>query len=447
MSGPEEELRRLRDEVKEAEESAEEAREGAEGAQESAHEAQEGAQEAREGAEGALVGAEGAAGRAQRAAREAEHHELTTEERSKEFLVDRRPAEDAENAYGTPGRPLKRASAFYMGFMGAVGALLAFWIGQQILSIRSILVLILVAAFLAVGLNPAVEFFLRRGMKRPWAVLTVSLGVLAALTLFVVAVVPLITSQVTTITEEAPSWAEAMRSNATFQSLDDRYGIVDRVKETFQGGQFASAAFGGVLNAGLAVLGAIANAFVILVLMLYFLASLPAIKRFFYRFAPATRRERVTYLGDQILANVGSYVSGAFVVATVAGLASLVFLFSVGLGEYAIALAAVVAILDVIPMIGATLGALIVTAIAFATDPKIGLVTLVFYIVYQQFENYVVYPRVMGRAVDIPGSLIVVAALVGAGLLGVVGALLAVPTAAAIQLITKEVFLPQQEVR
>jgi predicted PurR-regulated permease PerM len=440
VNEPEEELRRLRDEVKEAEESAEEAREGAEGAQ-------EGAQEAREGAEDALVGAEGAAGRAQRAAREAEHRDLTSEERSKQFLVDRRPVEDADDTYGTPGRPLRRASAFYMGFMGAVGALLAFWIGQQILSIRSILVLILVAAFLAVGLNPAVEFFLRRGMKRPWAVLSVSVGVLAAITLFVVAVVPLITSQVTTIADEAPSWAEEMRSNATFQSLDDRYGIVDRVKEAFQGGRFASTLFGGVLNAGLAVLGAIANAFVILVLMLYFLASLPAIKRFFYRFAPATRRERVTYLGDQILANVGSYVSGAFIVATVAGLASLVFLFSVGLGQYAIALAAVVAILDVIPMIGATLGALVVTAIAFATDPKIGLITLVFYIVYQQFENYVVYPRVMGRAVDIPGSLIVIAALVGAGLLGVVGALLAVPTAAAIQLITKEVFLPQQDAR
>ena len=440
MSEPEEELRRLREEVKEAEESAEEAREGAEGAQEGAQEAQEGAQEAR-------VGAEGAAGRAQQAAAKAEHHDLTTEERSKEFLVDRRPVEDADESYGTPGRPLRRATAFYMGFMGAVGALLAFWLGQQILSIRSILVLILVAAFLAVGLNPAVEFFLRRGMKRPWAVLAVSLGVLAALALFVLAVVPLMTSQITTIADEAPTWAEQMRSNATFQSLDDRYGIVDRVKDAFQGGKFASTLFGGVLNAGLAVLGAIANAFVILVLMLYFLASLPSIKRFFYRFAPATRRERVTYLGDQILANVGSYVSGAFIVATVAGLASLIFLFSVGLGQYAIALAAVVAILDVIPMIGATLGALIVTAIAFATDPKIGLITLVFYIVYQQFENYVVYPRVMGRAVDIPGSLIVVAALVGAGLLGVVGALLAVPTAAAIQLITKEVFLPQQDTR
>lgn len=447
MSPAEDEVRRIRDEVKEAEETAEEAREGAEEAREGAEHAKDSAREAVDEAQDARGEAVGAAGRAAQAADRAAQHELTTEERSKDFLRDRLPDEEAKDSFGTPGRPLKRHSAFYMGFTGAVGALLAFWLGQQILSIRSILILILVAMFLAVGLNPAVEFFLRRGLKRPWAVLVVTAGVVLALVLFVVAIVPLITSQVTTIADEAPTWVEQFRSNQTFQSLDDRYGIVDRIKQSVQGGNWTSSIFGGVLNAGLAVLGAIANAFIIIVLMLYFLASLPSIKRFFYRFAPSSRRERVTFLGDQILANVGSYVSGAFIVATVAGVSSMIFLFSVGLGDFAVALAAVVAILDVIPMIGATLGALIVTAIAFGTDPKIGLITLVFYIVYQQFENYVVYPRVMGKAVDIPGSLIVIAALVGAGLLGVVGALLAVPTAAAIQLITKEVFLPRQDVR
>jgi predicted PurR-regulated permease PerM len=426
VSAAEDEIRRLRDEAKEAEESAEDAREGAEAAR------------------GEAVGA---AGRATAAAEKAERHELTVEERSEDFLRDRLPDEEAEHSYGAPGRPLKRHSAFYMGFTGAAGALLVFWLGQQILSIRSVLLLIVVAMFLAVGLNPAVEFLLRRGLKRPWAVLVVSLGVVAGLALFVVAVVPLITSQVTTIADEAPSWVERFRSNATFQQLDDRYGIIERIRSTVKDGNWTSSVFGGVLNAGLAVLGAIANAFIVVVLMLYFLASLPSIKRFFYRFAPSSRRERVTYLGDQILSNVGSYVSGAFVVATVAGVSTLVFLFAVGLGDVAVALAAIVAILDVIPMIGATLGALIVTAIAFGTDPKIGLISLVFYVVYQQFENYVVYPRVMGKAVDIPGSLIVIAALVGAGLLGVVGALLAVPTAAAVQLITKEVFLPQQDAR
>jgi predicted PurR-regulated permease PerM len=304
-----------------------------------------------------------------------------------------------------------------------------------------------VAMFLAVGLNPAVEFFLRRGLRRPAAVLLVISLVVAALVLFVLAIVPVISAQVTRITDRAPDWFRQLQTNPTVQELNDRYGLVDRAERALQAGNWANTVFGGVVDIGIAVLSAIANVFIVIVLMLYFLASLPAIKRFAYRFAPASRRERVTFLGDQILANVGGYVSGAFLVATAAGLSSLVFLFVVGLGEYAVALAVVVALLDVIPMIGATLGAVIVSAIGFATDPKIGLACVVFYVVYQQFENYVIYPRVMARSVDIPGSLIVVAALTGAALLGVIGALLAIPTAAALQLILKEVLLRRQDAR
>ena len=148
-----------------------------------------------------------------------------------------------------------------------------------------------------------------------------------------------------------------------------------------------------------------------------------------------------------MLDGVGGYVSGAFVVALCAGLSSLVFLFIVGLGEYAVALSFVVALLDVIPMIGATIGAVIVTAIGFATDPKIGLACLVFYLIYQQVENYAIYPRVMSRSVDIPGAMTVIAALVGAALLGVVGALLAIPTAAAILMLTREVLVRRQDAR
>jgi predicted PurR-regulated permease PerM len=129
------------------------------------------------------------------------------------------------------------------------------------------------------------------------------------------------------------------------------------------------------------------------------------------------------------------------VVATCAGVSSLIFLFIVGLSEYAVALAFVVALLDVIPMIGATIGAVIVTAIGFAEDPKIGIACIVFYLLYQQIENYVIYPRVMRRAVDIPGAVTVIAALLGGALLGVVGALLAIPTAAAVLLIIREVWV------
>ena len=182
-------------------------------------------------------------------------------------------------------------------------------------------------------------------------------------------------------------------------------------------------------------------------LTLYFLSSLDQTKTAFYRLAPASRRPRVTALGDRIIRSIGGYVSGAFIVALCAGVSSLIFLFAVGLGEYAVALAFVVALLDVIPMIGATIGAVIVTAIAFATDLKIGIACAIFYLIYQQVENYVIYPRVMTRSVDVPGSVTVVAALIGASLLGVVGALLAIPTAAAILLIMREVVVKRQDQR
>jgi predicted PurR-regulated permease PerM len=342
---------------------------------------------------------------------------------------------------------LARHSPFYLGFFGALGALLAVFLGQQVLMVSSTIVLIVVSAFLAVGLNPLVEFLIRRGMRRTWAVLVVIVLVVGVLALFVTAIVPVISDQVSTIVDQAPGWFDSALHNREVQRLDDRYDVISKAKDYVTKGDYASAAFGGALGIGIAVLSALVNTFVIIVLTIYFLSSLPKTKKALYRLAPASRRDRVESLGDEILGNVGSYVSGAFLVAVAAGLSSLVFLFVVGLGEYAVALAFVVALLDVIPMIGATLGAVVVVAIGFATDPKIGLICLIFYVVYQQFENYFIYPRVMSRSVDIPGAVIVIAALVGAGLLGVVGALLAIPTAAAILLLTREVFIKRQDAR
>jgi predicted PurR-regulated permease PerM len=287
----------------------------------------------------------------------------------------------------------------------------------------------------------------RRGIRRSYAVLIVVVVVVAAIALFVLALAPVITDQTTQIINNAPDWFTKLQNNKTVQRLDDQIHIVDRAKKMVEGKGFGTALFGGVVGFGVAVLSFLANAFIVIVLMLYFMASLPTVKRSLYQLASASHRERVTELGDQILSNVGSYVSGAFVVALAAGISTLIFLFVIGLGEYAVALAAVVTLLDVIPMIGATIGAVVVTAIAFATDPQMGLYCLIFYIAYQQVENYVIYPRVMARSVDLPGSIIVIAALVGASLLGVVGALLAVPTAAAITLLVKEVWLPRQAAR
>jgi predicted PurR-regulated permease PerM len=347
---------------------------------------------------------------------------------------------------GTPGPRLSRRAPYLVGFLGGLGVLSAVAVGSAVWSIRGVLVQILVAFFIAAGLNPSVHFFERRGMRRPLAVLTVMLILLVAVALFLIAFVPVLTDQVKAISNSAPEWLDSLQRNRRIQQLDDQYQIIDKVKTYVTNGDFVSGIFGGAVGVGLAVLGALAKAFVIIVMTLYFLAGLDQAKKAIYRLAPASRRDRVSKLGDRVIEGVGGYVSGAFIVAMCAGISSLIFLFVVGLGDYAVALAFVVTLLDVIPMIGATIGAVIVCAIGFATDPKTGLICVVFYIVYQQVENYLIYPRVMSRSVEVPGVVTVIAALVGASLLGVVGALLAIPTAAAVLMLTREIFVRQQDI-
>ena len=357
------------------------------------------------------------------------------------------PEDAPDSDLGRPGPRLDRHSPFYIGFFGGLGFVVAGWLFHEFERIGGVLILIFVALFIAAGLNPSVEWFQRRGFRRSLAVTMVIIIFLCAVALFLWAIVPVITKQVAELTDSAPEWFDQLQRNRQVQELDDRFDIIDKAREYVQDGNFATGVFGGVLGVGLRVLGALANAFVIIVLTLYFLSSLETTKHALYRLAPASRRERVGKLGDRVIESVGGYVAGAFVVAICAGVSSLIFLFAIGLSEYAVALAFVVTILDVIPMIGATIGAVIVSAIAFATDWKMGVACVIFYVIYQQVENYVLYPRVMSRSVDVPGAVTVIAALVGAALLGVVGALLAIPTAAAILLITREVFIKRQDAR
>ncbi|KAA1428879.1 AI-2E family transporter [Nocardioides antri] len=349
--------------------------------------------------------------------------------------------------YGEPGEPFDRRSPFFIGFVGALGALLAYWLFQALISIGSVLMLVVVSFFLAAGLNPSVEFLERRGIRRSFACALVIVAALATLALFIVAIVPVIADQIRTLTENAPMWLDELQRNKRVQRLNEEYAIVDKAKEFVTGGDFISTLFGGALGFGLKIVSALFNAFIILVLTLYFLASLNTTTHAIYRLAPDSRRDRVTKLGDKIIHNIGGYVSGAFLVALCAGISSLIFLWFTEVREYAVALAFVVAVLDVIPMIGATIGAVVVCSIAFATDVKSGIAALIFYVIYQQIENYVIYPRVMGRTVDLPGAVIVIAALVGAALLGVVGALLAIPAAAAVLLVVREVAVKQQDQR
>jgi predicted PurR-regulated permease PerM len=159
---------------------------------------------------------------------------------------------------------------------------------------------------------------------------------------------------------------------------------------------------------------------------------------------PASRRERVQKLGDEILTRIGGYVGGAATIAFVAALSSYLFLRIIDL-QLALALALFVGLTDLVPLVGATIGAAVVTTLAFLDSPTKGIACIVFYVIYQQVENYFIYPRVMKKQVDVPAALTVVAVLFGGALLGVVGALLAIPTAAAVLLIVREVLVRRME--
>src|SRR3954451_5055515 len=364
-----------------------------------------------------------------------------------ELLIhpDDEPDHESATPYGDPGAPVSRHSAFYIGFFGAFGVLTALVLGLAIRQVQGALVLIIVSMFLAVGLNPLVEWFMHRGLGRPWSVLVVAVCVLGFVALFLVTLVPVLRDQITALVDAVPGWLDDLQKNKTVQDLDQKYDIIDTAKSKIESADFAQTAFGSVFSVGLAVLGALFNAFLIFVMTLYFLSALPTIKRAAYSLAPESRRPRVTALGDEILRSVGGYVSVVFVVATCAGVSSFVFLEIVGLGTYAVALALVVALLDFIPLIGATLGATVVTIVGLAESVGIAIVCVIFFVAYQQLENYVIYPRVMRSSVDVPGIVTVVAVLVGGSLMGVVGAMLAIPTAAAALLLVREVWIRKQD--
>lgn len=412
------------------------------------------AADAAERAESAAERADTAAGIAQEAAEEsteAAESAATIAERiddATDLVVAPGPATYAaapERSAATVS--LLRHSPFNIGFFGALGVLIAVFLVQQVLSIGSILVLLVLAMFLAIGLNPVVEWFMQRGVRRGLSVLLVLVVVIAVLTLFVGAVVPVISEQIALITRNAPGWFADLQRNSHVQQLDERFDVIDKLQTYVTDGDFTQRVFGGAVGVGLAVLSALTNTFIVLVLMIYFLASLPSIKHAGYSLAPASRRPRVSELGDRIIRSTGAYVSGAFLVALCAGISTFVFTWIVGLGDYSFALAFIVGLLSLIPVLGAVVSGVIMTLLALTISPTVALVAAIYYIAYQQLESYLISPRIMKRAVDIPGAITVIAALVGGSLMGIVGALLAVPVAAALLLLHREVFLKRQDAR
>ena len=360
----------------------------------------------------------------------------------------RKKSASAPEDFGKIGAPLNHSHPFYFGFVAASGAIIAITLLRAFSSASQVFVLIVISLFFAMGLNPAVLFMERRGLSRAKAVTaTVSL-VIGFVGVFIWIAAPLIIDQVNALINNAPQLISDLKSNSTINELNINYGIVDtvqnRVEASIKDGKFVIGAFGGVIGVGKAVVSGAFSVLTILVLTLYFLASLPTLTKDAYRLVPASRRERVAKITDAIIFRVGAFVGGQITISFFASIFIFILGFALDL-PYKSALALVVFVCGLIPLIGHFIGMTIVTLIALTVSPLIAAIALASYIIYVQFENYILTPRVMKRALSIPALVTIIAALIGTSLLGLVGGILAVPIAAAVLLILDEVVYPKAD--
>ncbi len=350
--------------------------------------------------------------------------------------------------FGRAGQPLNRHSPFYIGFVGAAGVIAAMGLWHLVGRLSSTLTILVVSFFLTLALNPMVEWLIGRHLRRSQAVGIVFAGLLVVAGLLGVLVLPPAVKEGTALLQNAPGYVDQVMHLDWVQKLDKNYQIVEKLQQEINSrltdGSFVGRVFGGVLGAGAALANGLLQVFTILVLTLYFLAAFPRVKQAAYAMVPSSRRPRVVSLSEEIMRRTGAYAIGQAAVATVNGILSFVMMSIVGI-PYAAVLAVLVGLLGLIPMVGATIGAVLVAGVAFFDEPRKAIIAAVYYVIYQQIENYVVSPRIMARTVDVPGAITVVAAMAGGTLLGVLGALLAVPVAAGLLLLYEEVLVPRQE--
>ena len=363
-------------------------------------------------------------------------------------LLRRKVSKVANEDFGTAGKPVNTSHPFYFGFMVTIGALLALTMLQALASASAVFILIIISIFLAAGLNPAVMFFQNRGLNRGASVGAVMASVLLFVAAFIAVAVPPLIDQGNQLLDNAPALIKDLNNNAFINDLNNKYGVIDslqtKIDSLIKDGQFAITAFGGVIGVGKAVVSGLVSTITILVLTLYFLASLPQVINIGLRFVPATRRDRVSKLTNAIVGRIGSFVGGQAIIAALAATFILIMGLIVGM-PYPGPLAMVVLICGFIPLVGHFIGMSIVTVVSLTDSLTTAAIALGAYILYVQIENYVITPRIMRKSLAIPGLVTIIAALLGASLLGLVGGLLAVPIAAAVLLILDEVVFPRAD--
>ncbi|MET9021939.1 AI-2E family transporter [Actinopolymorpha sp. NPDC004070] len=327
------------------------------------------------------------------------------------------------------------ALVFRWAVAGTAGVLLTFLVAYCFYVTRGILVLVLMAIFVAVSLDPVIRWLVARAVPRPWAVTIVVFALVAVFGVFVWSVVPPVAEQGSALFGDLPGHLQRLsRQSHTVREFTNRYHLTAGL--TSLAADLPGRLAGGAVGFALKFLGALGSALTVLVLAIYFMADMRRLRHGLVGLFPPRRRTRVAEIVDVVVHKVGGYMIGNILVSLLAGLASFVCLELVGV-PFALPLSVVVAITDLIPMIGATLGAaicLVVTVLTVGVWPA-GIIVLIFFIAYQQVENYLIVPRVMRGTLDMPSMVVLVVSLLGGAMLGLVGVIMAIPTAAAVKVV------------
>jgi predicted PurR-regulated permease PerM len=354
-----------------------------------------------------------------------------------------RELDHSDESLGALGRPFDHRSPFFIGLSGAFGVAVTYFLVRGLADISSILIVIGLALFIAIGLDPILVFLVRRGVGRGWAVVVVTLGFVVVIAAFVLAAVGPLSHEIQTIVKNYPTY----KSNiAHGKGWAGKLAVKLHLTSYLKGKQKLKIPFGGILGAGKVLLTLGVATISVIALTIYFLIALPGVKGLWLSLLPKSRRVRAGLLTDEVFSRVGGFMLGNLLTSVISGVGTYIWLLIFGV-PYALLLSLVVALFDLIPMVGSTIAGIIVSLVALTKGVPIAIATIAFYIVYRYVEDYLVNPRVMKHTVKVTPGLTIIATLIGGTLLGLIGALVAIPVAATIHLLLEEVAVPRQNQR
>ena len=342
-------------------------------------------------------------------------------------------------------------NAFQLGLTGGLGVLVAIALGAAISQSITILTYVGIALFIALGMDPIVRSLVRWRLPRPLAVIIVILGFLGLVALLLWAIIPTAVSEAAKLINRIPTIANNVISNDLVASWDAQLGgnishAADNFLAFITNADNWPELLGGVLQVGIGVLSGVVGFIIVVILSIYFMASLESMKDYLAKLTSASKRERFRKLTDQVALSVGRWVMGQSSVAALHATVLFAFLTIMG-SPFALLLSLSAFVLALIPLVGPASAGIVVVGVSYLSGAPYALWVLVYYLIYLQVEAYLISPRVMKRAVSVPASIVVIAALLGGTLGGVLGALIAIPVAASVLLIIREVWMPLQQLR